>query len=92
MRWGSIGGHGPRSARSRGHRWLSALLVQGGFEHVFLDEDRDVVGDAQGDGVGGAGVDVDQVAVGFFDVECGEEGVVGEVGDGDGVELGAPGR
>ena len=53
---------------------------------MFGDEDGDVAGDAQGDGVGGAGVDFDGLAV-LADDEPGEEGVILEVVDDDAFEL-----
>ena len=59
------------------------------LDDPFFGEDGDLFGDSEGDGVGGAGVDVDEVAVGPCDGELGDEGAVFEVGDGDGFEGGA---
>jgi hypothetical protein len=49
----------------------------------FIREDGDVGCDSECDRVGGACVDVDEVAVGAGDGELGDEGAVDEVDDGD---------
>lgn len=55
-------------------------------EDVLLDVDRDAGGDAESDGVGGPAVDLQDVPLGGADAELGEEGVLGEVVDADGLE------
>lgn len=56
------------------------------FDHRFIDKDRDLACDAQGDCVGGAGVDFDLLGGVVGEVEGGVEGAFDDVGDGDGVE------
>ena len=56
---------------------------------MFFDEDGDVAGDTDGDGVAGARVDGDELAVGRADVENSEEGVLDEVVDADRFERAA---
>jgi len=58
---------------------------------MFGDEYGDIVGNAEGDGVGGAGIHFDGFSAGaaVADDEFGEEGVVLEVVDEDAFELGA---
>src|SRR3954462_4332565 len=83
----------PVSGASTPSWWpgASGFVTGRGLQDVLGHVDRHAPGDAQGDGVAGAGVDVELLAPGPGDVEGGEEGVLGEVVDSDGLELGAEG-